>query len=820
MNILYISTANSNKKYNILFEKSKGELHHSIQKFHQLIINGLKENNNDITVLSGLQISNKTVNKKIFLSETEKENEISYLYPFFINITVLKQIFTVISFIWYFIIWNIKNKSDKRVIIDSAYVSVAPIMVFLCRIFNIKCTCIVADIYNYMTLDINIKQKRTFFEKISCKICNYCWHNYDYFILLTEEMNKVINPLNKPHIVIEGLVDNDIELNNKKLKKEKAIMYAGGLTERYGVKILIDAFNEWDNKDYELWLCGHGDLEGYINKLNNKKIKYFGNIINSDVLKLEKKASLLVNPRLTSEEYTKYSFPSKNMEYMLSGTPLLTTKLQGMPEEYKDYVYLIEEESKDGIIQKLEEIFSNNEKKLKEKGKSAQTFVIENKNKVVQTKKIIKLIQDKSEETRKENKKQKITIKDIYGFLLLFVFIYFSRNTLFSSFVLGANISFIIQILFSIPLIYLQFKKIIKNKKISLEIVVLLMSIILSIIIKQDFQLYNFSILAYIIIAYFYIKEFDNKKILKYFSIIMIFLSIYSLIATYFVKVNIINNFTNIECEKYNFCFKNSYNLYFLNLIFAFPIYILGYIRNFGIFTEPAYYQFYLFILLIILLFKKDIFKYKLIKNFSILVCVITILTTFSTAAYLIIPFLLIGYLFEIIVTNKVKRKKIIYNAIIIFLLIIVLTIIIINKNNNIKNMMKMIILKLTQSNDSANTRFGSLFGNFKQFILSPIIGNNFIDVLKYNSTTTNFSFLALYGIIPGLIMFKLQYLFTTLFSKNNLVKAIIFICILLSCNNHFFNGCISYWVIILMGLTQINQYKKKEKRNENIMDD
>ena len=36
------------------------------------------------------------------------------------------------------------------------------------------------------------------------------------------------------------------------------------------------------------------------------------------IVKEEKKSTLLVNPRFTNEEYTKYSFPSKNMEYMAS----------------------------------------------------------------------------------------------------------------------------------------------------------------------------------------------------------------------------------------------------------------------------------------------------------------------------------------------------------------------------------------------------------------------------------------------------------------------------------------------------------------------
>jgi hypothetical protein len=41
----------------------------------------------------------------------------------------------------------------------------------------------------------------------------------------------------------------------------------------------------------------------------------------------------------------KILFSSKNKEYMVSGTSTLTSNLPGMSEEYKQYVYLIEDET-------------------------------------------------------------------------------------------------------------------------------------------------------------------------------------------------------------------------------------------------------------------------------------------------------------------------------------------------------------------------------------------------------------------------------------------------------------------------------------------
>ena len=119
---------------------------------------------------------------------------------------------------------------------------------------------------------------------------------------------------------------------------------------------------------------------------------YLGIAPNSEIVKSELRATLLVNPRPTNEEYTKYSFPSKNMEYMASGTPVLTTKLPGMPEEYNEYVYLLEDESAEGVCNALKEILTKPAEELYQKGKEAKEFVVREKNNVKQAEKLISLI--------------------------------------------------------------------------------------------------------------------------------------------------------------------------------------------------------------------------------------------------------------------------------------------------------------------------------------------------------------------------------------------------------------------------------------------
>ena len=73
---------------------------------------------------------------------------------------------------------------------------------------------------------------------------------------------------------------------------------------------------------------------------------------------------------------------------MVSATPILTTKLPGIPKEYYDYIYLIEDESIEGIAKTLKDILNIDYKDRNEFGKKAQMFVLNNKSNIMQAKKI------------------------------------------------------------------------------------------------------------------------------------------------------------------------------------------------------------------------------------------------------------------------------------------------------------------------------------------------------------------------------------------------------------------------------------------------
>ena len=81
------------------------------------------------------------------------------------------------------------------------------------------------------------------------------------------------------------------------------------------------------------------------------------------------------------------------MEYMASGTPVLTTKLPGMPKEYYPHVYLIEEENAEYLATRLRVLLEQSPLTLHALGMEARKFVLENKNNVRQSACILQLLE-------------------------------------------------------------------------------------------------------------------------------------------------------------------------------------------------------------------------------------------------------------------------------------------------------------------------------------------------------------------------------------------------------------------------------------------
>lgn len=239
---------------------------------------------------------------------------------------------------------------------------------------SIRVCLYVPDLPNYMNLNAN----RTWFydmaKKVDIRRMTKLMECVDSYVLLTEHMKEHLPVGSKPYRVAEGIIEKMPDLPAPVATgKEKYVVYTGKMFERFGVKALIDSFSKLEHPDYRLVLCGKGDCEAYARSAQERdpRIMFLGQVPPEEALRWQSRAAVLVNPRNVVEEYTRYSFPSKNIEYLLSGKPVVGYFLDGMPQVYQDFLCCIDPSlpAEEGIAAKLNEVLSTDSATLFEKNK-------------------------------------------------------------------------------------------------------------------------------------------------------------------------------------------------------------------------------------------------------------------------------------------------------------------------------------------------------------------------------------------------------------------------------------------------------------------
>lgn len=214
--------------------------------------------------------------------------------------------------------------------------------------------------------------------------------NADGFILLSKHLTKPMEVGCRPFIIMEGLCDTNQKECLQKYESDNIFLYTGTVNDEYSICEMVDAFCQIP--DAELWICGRGDAEEYVIEKAKEysNIKFWGFKSGDELDKIRDSCDFFINPRKPTGTYTMYSFPSKTMEYLASGKPSVVFKLEGIPDEYDDYlIYLNLDEPMDRQIKR---IIGNNYGDFLEIASKGRKFVLEKKNSSRQAKMIIDLI--------------------------------------------------------------------------------------------------------------------------------------------------------------------------------------------------------------------------------------------------------------------------------------------------------------------------------------------------------------------------------------------------------------------------------------------
>lgn len=252
--------------------------------------------------------------------------------------------------------------------------------------------CIIADIPEFIT-GRTLHGAAKLFSDYEVRKTSALYRYIDRFVLLTEQMAPKLG-ITVPYLVMEGIAPEPSAVPAAAIAAGDYILYTGTLNYEFGIEVLLQAFALIQNPRWKLVICGFGQAEKAIREASDPRIVYLGRVDRAQALALQQGAMLLVNPRQNNAEFTKYSFPSKTMEYLASGVPVVAYKLDGIPDAYDPYLNYVPDNSPEALAAVITAIGSLSAEARQAMGQRAKAFVTGEKNAKKQAGRILRFLEE------------------------------------------------------------------------------------------------------------------------------------------------------------------------------------------------------------------------------------------------------------------------------------------------------------------------------------------------------------------------------------------------------------------------------------------
>lgn len=350
--------------------------------------------------------------------------------------------------------------------------------------------------------------------------------------------------------------------------------------------------------------------------------------------------------------------------------------------------------------------------------------------------------------------------------IVLFLLIFLSCSFATQMNVLNSSITILIWVATIVFLLF-HIRKV--SKRVALAAVFVLLSFWISFIVYEESTLNSLYITVAVVSAFLYVCVYSIDVFINSFRSVMKAICIISLVffVLYLVFPSLNDRFIVYNSDGW----KYSYLLIFVKQSALY--------RNSGLFWEPGAFQTFISLALLFEIMSKN---YKI---FNIVLFVVTLITTFSTAGFFSLLLLLIIPLLN----NKVKNNKLklfVASIIVVGGFLIYYNQSFLFDRSNTSAFGKLIMFMenteyLTNTASSASIRYFSVVKPLEIFINSPIIGvgiKNLKD-LTYNYvggmvTCTFVNWFAAYGILMGFTMITGMISMARKFTKSLLISTII----------------------------------------------
>ncbi|MHC8408186.1 glycosyltransferase [Pseudomonas sp. TMB3-21] len=377
------------------FEKfSKGDPYPQVAayKLESRFLDALRIDGNVVDTVATIAVSTFPRNRKIYFpgGRNNASNGESSVIPL-INLPLLKIVTRFFG-----VLGGLLKSRKRQMSIVCVYAAHTPNLLaayVVRKIFGIPFFVYIPDLPIYMDMGMGRSFVTRSLKKLDAWLIDCLIDNSSGVFVASKYMvTDSAKWSSKPYMVLEGIANSAVDQREISIGSlaPKVIFYAGGLSKAYGIVELVEGFIKAES-GYELWLCGRGELEPYLSEMASchPSIKYLGFLSAREVETIQSNSACLILSRDPRETYTRYSFPSKLLEYMVSGVPVLTTRLSGIPDEYHDFLNVIEDPSIEGICAAVTTFCASDQEILSQKAACGRIWVLKNKTSSAVGRKII-----------------------------------------------------------------------------------------------------------------------------------------------------------------------------------------------------------------------------------------------------------------------------------------------------------------------------------------------------------------------------------------------------------------------------------------------
>lgn len=317
----------------------------------------------------------------------------------FINITPIKQVTIGFSALWSILRWGWRMRHTPHRVVYTFNITV-PSAAFTLLGAWITRSKAVAMIY-----DINVPGETvpsTYFYKLDYWLHKKLLPLFNGLVVITDSISNDFAP-KIPFIRVEGGIKTELAQRftnvTRKTRSGKdspnfTLVVAGKLDEANGISVILEAFSLLEGDNYRLEIAGTGPLENMVQQAANRdeRINFHDFISFDEVLKLYDSADVIVNMRLTKAINTRYFFPSKIMECLTSGVPVISTCSGHVSEEFSGFAFLLKDERPVDLANMVKHVASLAPDIRADKAAKAQEYMIRNKTWDVQGLQVVEFI--------------------------------------------------------------------------------------------------------------------------------------------------------------------------------------------------------------------------------------------------------------------------------------------------------------------------------------------------------------------------------------------------------------------------------------------